>query len=139
MATVIKQAHVDAPVEEVWAAIRDVGALHDRLAPGFVVATELDGDRRRVTFFNGRQVTERVVGVDEDTRRLAYSVIEGFEGCQHHNASTQVFDDGAGGCELVWIADVLPDEVAGRADYMMGRGLDAIRSHLGRSSAPTGG
>ena len=41
----------------VWDAARDVGRLHDRLVPGFVVATEmLEGEGapvRRVTFANG--------------------------------------------------------------------------------------
>ena len=30
----------------------------------------------------------------------------------HHNASVQVFADGKGGSRLVWIADLLPNEIA---------------------------
>jgi hypothetical protein len=37
----------------VWDAVRDFGALHHRLVPGFVVEARLEGDDRVVTFFNG--------------------------------------------------------------------------------------
>jgi hypothetical protein len=53
MASVRKEIHVDAGAEVVWHAVRDFGALHERLAKGFVVDTELDGSDRIVTFANG--------------------------------------------------------------------------------------
>jgi hypothetical protein len=36
-ATMRVEIRIAAPVDEVWAAVRDVGAVHTRLAPGFVV------------------------------------------------------------------------------------------------------
>jgi len=38
MASIRKEISTKAPPAEVWAAIRDVGALHTRLVPGFVTA-----------------------------------------------------------------------------------------------------
>jgi uncharacterized protein YndB with AHSA1/START domain len=33
MASIRKEIHVDAPPEKVWDALRDVGALHERVVP----------------------------------------------------------------------------------------------------------
>jgi Polyketide cyclase / dehydrase and lipid transport len=53
MASIRKEILIDAPPEHVWDAIRDFGAVHERLVPGFVVDSRLDGDDRIVTFFSG--------------------------------------------------------------------------------------
>ena len=42
MASIQKSVRVAASPEHAWSALRDFGAVHTRLAPGFVVATELD-------------------------------------------------------------------------------------------------
>ena len=42
--------------ETVWDAIKDIGALHTRFVPGFVVHTALEQGARVVTFGNGMQV-----------------------------------------------------------------------------------
>jgi hypothetical protein len=46
MASIHKEMMVDASLEEVWAAIRDVGGIHTRPARQFVVDTRLDGESR---------------------------------------------------------------------------------------------
>ena len=112
MASIRKEIVVTAPVEDVWAAIRDVGAPHKRLAPGFLVDTRLEGDARVVTFANGLVVRERIVDVDDAARRLCWAVV-GSPRLTHHNASLQVFAEGGGRSRVVWIADLLPDEIAG--------------------------
>ena len=110
MASIRKEIEIDAPAEHVWAAIRDVGAVHMRLAQEFVVDTKLDGDSRLVTFADGEVVRERIVDVDDQARRLAYAVVEWRT--THHNASFQVLPDGHERCRLVWITDLLPDTLA---------------------------
>jgi Polyketide cyclase / dehydrase and lipid transport len=78
MASIIKEAVIDARLAEVWDALRDFGAVHTRLAHGFVVECELDGpDCRLVTFHNGSVAREVLVGVDNSAQRLAYSDVEG--------------------------------------------------------------
>jgi hypothetical protein len=141
MATIIKEAIIDVPPADAWAALRDFGALHERLVPGFVVDCRLEGDDVRiVTFFNGAVAREVLVGVDEPTRRLAYSVVEGPLGSTHYNASAQVLDaPGAGGgggvgTRFVWIVDVLPDAVAPIVDQMMSQGIGVLEQTL--SAAP---
>lgn len=127
MATIQKEVHVDASAEQIWSALRDVGAIHTRLARGFVTDTRLDGDSRVVTFANGFVARERIVTVDDSAKRLAYSVIEGRP--THHNASIQVIPNGTGS-RLVWIADLLPDDLAPVIDGMMEQGCEAMKRTL---------
>src|SRR4029077_939241 len=102
---------VEAKPGAVWDAIADVGAVHTRLAPGFVVDTRLEEGARVVTFRNGLVAREVIVDVDHTARRLVWAVVGGRP--THHNASLQVFPHGAEASRVVWIADLLPDELAG--------------------------
>ena len=74
MASIRHEITTTATPDDVWAALRDFGAPHERLVRGFVTATETDGADRIVTFFTGTQVRERLVGIDEEHRRLAYAI-----------------------------------------------------------------
>ena len=42
MASIRKEILVDASPEHCWDILRDVGALHTRLVPGFVIDTTLE-------------------------------------------------------------------------------------------------
>jgi uncharacterized protein YndB with AHSA1/START domain len=130
MASITKEIVIDAPAEEVWDALRDFGALHERLVPGFVVAAELRGDVRVVTFFNGAVAHEQLVGTDDETRRLAYTVIEGPLRATHHNAAAQVVAEGAGRSRFVWVADVLPDELEPAMSGLMEQGIGVVKATL---------
>ena len=134
MASIRKEIVVDAPPEYAWAAIRDVGAIHTRLAKEFVLDTRLDGDSRLVTFANGVSVRERIIDIDDRTQRLAYSVVEWR--ATHHNASIQVVPDGRR-CRLVWIADLLPDTLAELVDGLMEQGCAAMKRTLEARDADT--
>jgi len=128
MACIHREVLIEAPVADVWAAVRDVGAVHQRLARGFVVDTRLDGDARIVTFVNGVVVRELIVDVDNEARRLAYAAVGGR--ASHHNASIQVFADGEARTRLVWITDVLPNEVAGPIGALVEQGARAMKQTL---------
>jgi hypothetical protein len=127
MATVHKQLSTRAAPELVWDVVRDVGALHTRLVPGFVVDCQLEGSVRTVTFSGGLTVREPIVTLDEEGRRLVWSSEGGAT--THYNASLQVFAD-APGSRLVWIADFLPDAVAGRIEAAMSAGIAAMQKAL---------
>src|SRR5262245_61008938 len=128
MASIRKEIDLGASPAEVWDAVRDVGALHERLVPGFVVDTRIEGDARIVTFGNGMVVRELIVDLDDEARRLVWSARGGR--LSHHNASAQVFDGEAGGSRLVWIADLLPDEVAGDLRAMIERAAGVLPKPL---------
>lgn len=139
MASVRRETLIRARSEDVWSAVADFGAVHERLVPGFVVECRLDGDDRVVTFFNGAVARETLVDSDDEQRRLVWSVTESRLGLSHHNASAQVFDEPGGVTRFVWIADVLPDEAAGPIGQMMDRGIEVLKrtleSHAGSQAA----
>ena len=74
MASIHKNVALDASAADVWAAVRDFGALHTRLVPGFVLDTKRDGDARIVSFANGTVAREVLVDCDDARQRLVYAV-----------------------------------------------------------------
>ena len=130
MASIRKELLTKASVDDVWAALRDIGALHTRLVPGFVTDTKLERGERVVTFGSGMVVREPIVDIDDSARRLVWSAIGGP--LTHYNASAQVFADADGQTRLVWIADLLPNEVAGSISLMMEEGIAVMKSTLDR-------
>src|SRR4029453_1996672 len=132
MATIHKEIEIDRSDEFVWDAIRDVGNIHKRLVPGFVVDCELEGDWRTVSFANGMVVRELIVDVNHKTFRHVWSARG--EPLIHHNASVQVFEVGADNCRVVWIADLMPNEVANNIEEMIDQALKTMKQTLERSS-----
>ncbi|MCC8961437.1 SRPBCC family protein [Bradyrhizobium sp. Pear76] len=132
MASIHKDIPIDAPADHVWDALRDFGALHTRLVPGFVTDTQLDGDVRTVTFSNGTVARETLVDCDDKRQRLVYAITS--ERLKQHSASVQVFADGDARCRVVWIADVLPHEVAPYMDAQMDLGAAAMQAAQARSA-----
>ena len=131
MASIRKEILIEARPELVWDAIRDVGALHTRLVPGFVVDTRLEEGARVVTFGNGMVARELIVDLDDAARRLVWAVV-GSPRLTHHNASVQVFADGGQRSRVVWIADVLPNEIAGYMAGLLDQGLGVMKKTLER-------
>jgi len=131
MASIRKEILIEARPEAVWDAVRDVGAVHERLAPGFVVDTRLEDGARIVTFASGLVARELIVDVDDAARKLVWAVV-GSPRLTHHNASMQVFADGERRSRVVWIADLLPNEIAGYIAGMIEQGLGTMKKTLER-------
>ena len=90
----------------------------------------MDGpDARIVTFGNGTVVKELIIDIDDAKRRVAWSAVGGR--LSHHNASMQIFADGDG-TKAVWIADLLPNELARAIGGMIEQALSAMRKTLER-------
>ncbi|MFD0692181.1 SRPBCC family protein [Actinomadura fibrosa] len=135
MASIRHEIVVDARPEAVWAAIADVGAVHDRLLPGRVAATRIEGEVRTLTFPDGHEIRELIVDIDDEARRLAYAVIEGGRPpLNHHHASFQVFDEPGGRSRLVWITDVLPNAHAPEIRIRVERGAEEMKHNLEASA-----
>ena len=100
MASIHREVVLDAEPDVVWDAARDVGALHTRLVPGFVIDTRLEEDVRIVTFANGMTVREPIIDVDDARRRIAWAAT----GTQmtHYNASFQVFAPETSAVMVLW-------------------------------------
>jgi hypothetical protein len=98
------------------------------------------GERdRQITFFTGAVATERLIGIDEQSMRLAYTIVSGPLNAAHYNASAQVIPDGARRCRFVWTVDILPDELASRTAELMEAGLRAIRTTLDSRTTESAG
>jgi hypothetical protein len=95
VASIHREVVLEADPKDVWAAVRGVATPHNRLAPGFLVDTRLNGGGRVVTFANGLVARELIVDVDYEARRFAWAVT-GSSRFTHHNASMQVLDAGEG-------------------------------------------
>jgi hypothetical protein len=130
MASIRKEIVTRADANDVWSALRDVGALHTRLVPGFVVDTRLEPGARIVTFGNGMVVRELIVDINDELRRVVWSAVGGQ--LTHHNGSAQVMTSDDGQTRVVWIADLLPDNAAESIDRMMEQGSRAMKATLDR-------
>jgi carbon monoxide dehydrogenase subunit G len=130
MASIRKEFLIAARADDVWDAVRDFGAVHQRLVPGFVVDARMDGDARIVTFGNGMVAREALVDVDDKAKRLVYAIVGGRPA--HYNASVQVFAEGEATSRFVWIIDLLPNDLAGSIDAMAEQGAKVIKRTLER-------
>src|SRR5215472_14376499 len=117
MASIRKEIQTSASPEQAWAALRDVGALHTRLVPGFVVDTRLESGERIVTFGNGMIIREPIIDINDELRRVAWSAIGGS--LTHYNGSAQVLVDANNRTRVIWIADFLPHDAAEQINLMM--------------------
>lgn len=127
MATLHNSVLIRASAQQVWDAARDVGALHTRLVPGFVVNTELDGGTRIVTFGNGLVAREPIISVDDARMRLAW----GAEGGRttHYNAVLQLRAEGEE-TRVEWTTDLLPNEMAAAIQAMQEQALGRMKATL---------
>ncbi|HXW66028.1 MAG TPA: SRPBCC family protein [Burkholderiaceae bacterium] len=132
MASIHKEVEIDVPVELVWDAVRDIGAVHTRLVPNVLKDARLETDSRVVTFANGFVVRELIVALDEDRRRFAYAAVGGRT--SHHNASIQVFSEGPSKSRLIWITDFLPDTMAGPIAALIEQGALDMKITLEKSN-----
>lgn len=134
MATIRKELWTSRRPDAVWDALADIGALHTRLVPGFVVDTQLEPGARVVTFGNGMVVREPIVSVDPVLRRVVWTAeVETF---RHYNGAAEVVPDG-NGSRVTWTADVLPDDAAPMVRAMMEQGMAAMKQALDGDEPPS--
>jgi len=138
MASIRKEVLIRSSADDVWKVIGDFGAGPSRMAPGYVVDTRIDGDCRIVTFADGTVARERFVAVDDDARRVVYAVVGDDLRPEHDNASMEVIADEEHGCRLVWIHDVLPDDLAAPIEAAMTRGVAVIKQTLESQAGAAG-
>jgi carbon monoxide dehydrogenase subunit G len=130
MATIRNEIALGAPAERVWDALRDFGNVHTRVAPGFLTDSKMDGDARVVTFANGAVARETLVASDDENRRLVYAIMD--QRFKHYSASVQVLAEGKGS-RVVWLIDLLPNDLATLVIQMSGAGAAAMKGALERA------
>lgn len=134
MASIRTEVSIQASPEHVWDAIRDVNAVHRRLAQGFVLDVRPDGDARIVTFANGAVARELIVDVDDRARRIAYAVVDSPLGMTHHHATMEVLREDPDASRIVWIADLFPNAAAAQVRSMMEQGSQVMKQTLERTA-----
>jgi len=131
MAAVHVETRIRASAQQVWHALAATGEAHRAFA-GVLKDCRLESEDLRIaTFANGMVVTERIVSVEPERMRFAYSVLEKFV---HHSATMQVVARGANECDFVWIADVLPHAAAASITPLMEQGAKALRAVMERKA-----
>jgi len=132
MASIRKEILIAAPAAEVWDALADFNRVHERVAPGFVTGLVAEDGARVVTFSNGAVARELLVDLDPQRRRLAYAIPGGR--MIAHMATVQVFEEATDHSRVVWITDLLPDDLAGYIDSQMALAAPIIQRTLGRAA-----
>jgi len=133
MASIHKSVALAVSAASAWDAIRDFGAVHLRVAAGFVADCRRDGDARIVTFVNGNVVRELLVDCDDARRRLVYAIPPN-ERIAHYQGCFTVSDDGDRGCRIDWTVDLLPHAAAPAIAAQMDLGVAAMRTTLDRAA-----
>ncbi|MED1412479.1 MULTISPECIES: SRPBCC family protein [Bacillus] len=131
MATIRKEIVIEANADQVWGAVSDIGAVHQRFVPGYTLDTRLDGNDRILYFPHGGVVRERIVSIDAKTYRFSYAVVEGSNPpLIHHHASFQVFAKDENESILVWITDFLPNHTEPEMRIRIDRASQIIKQTI---------
>jgi len=94
--------------DDVWNVLRDFGGLATYM-PG-VDACTVDGDVRTIETM-GIEIKEQLRDLDDDTRRISYSVIESPMTNLVSHLATIAVDPEGDGTHLTYAVDVEPDEL----------------------------
>jgi uncharacterized protein YndB with AHSA1/START domain len=147
MATVSISSVIDAPIEKVWARIRDFNGLpgwHPRMVESHIedgkTATEI-GCVRNFKTATGATIRERLVALSDDERTVTYSIIGHPMPISNHSSTLRLerVTDGDR-TYAVWTAEF--DAPADQADAIakgMGEnvfqgGFNALKAHFGGQS-----
>jgi hypothetical protein len=129
---------IEASADAVWGLFRDFGGV-DRYAVGLESCT-LEGSGigavRTIRMGGGIQLQERLESLDDDARRLSYSIVgESPLPADHYLATVEVSEDGDG-CQVEWSSTFEPrgvsvEKVAPLIEGIYRGGLAGIRKTLG--------
>lgn len=104
MPSVEERVHISASPDDVWATVRDFGAIDEYVPP--ITNAELSGDgvgaTRTLTLDDGAEVVERLDDLDDSSRTLRYSIVDGPLPIQNYEGvlSVQPIDESS--CEVTW-------------------------------------
>src|SRR5438477_10615983 len=107
MASAKAEASIARNPDDIWKVIREFGDLG--YMPGIDSCT-VDGDVRTVGTM-GIEVKEQLRDLDDDARRISYSVIESPMTNMTSHLATISVDAEAGGTHFTWEVEVEPDDL----------------------------
>jgi Polyketide cyclase / dehydrase and lipid transport len=126
MATIKREVDLDLAAESAWSELREFSNAA-KLFAGVLIDCKSEGDKRSVTFANGRMINERLVTRDDPERRLVYTVLDGS--FTQHSASMQIVET-VKGCRFVWISDFLPDNAMRDVAPLVDAGCQALARYF---------
>ncbi len=129
MATIYLETELAVGPDKLWASLRNVGAVSELL--NIVAESSVTGDQRSCTMADGAVLTETILGVDEDNRRVAYTITDSPFPIEVHAASMQVLDAGKGRSTFRWITDVKPDALAEGLSPMLAGAITGMEEQYG--------
>lgn len=137
MASVEEHIRISAPADEVWAVVRDFGAI-DTYVPPITDATltgEGVGAERTLTLADGGRVVERLESLDDDGRTLRYTIVDAPLPVHDYEGVLSVTDVDASACEVTWAStfdvDEAPEEeLTGTFADLYAAGLTGLRDHF---------
>lgn len=129
MASIHLETELAVAPDQLWATVRDVGNVSGML--NILTESSLEGDKRSCTMADGASLSETIVAVDEEHRRVAYTITDSPFPIEHHAASMQVFDAGAGRSTFRWITDIKPDALADGLGPMLASAVTGMEEQFG--------
>jgi hypothetical protein len=124
MPSIIKSLIVPTAASAVWPRLADPAAIDTVL--DFLEDIDVDGDRRRCVLVGGGVLEERILAIDHEHRRIAYTIESGPLPFSHHSASMTVVDTGDGRARITWITDYAPEHLAPHLEPLLDRGMASI-------------
>ena len=108
MATAKAETTIARSPDDVWKVIREFGAIAGYM-PGIDSCT-VEGDIRTVGTM-GIELKEQLRDLDDDTRRLSYSIVESpMKNLVSHLCTISIDPEGDG-THLTWLTEVEPDDM----------------------------
>ena len=129
MASIHLETELAIAPDKLWKNVRDVGAVSELL--NVITASSVDGDKCSCTMADGAVLAETILAVDDDNRRVAYTITESPFPIENHAASMQVLDAGKGRSTFRWITDVKPDALADGLAPMLAGAISGMEQQFG--------
>lgn len=136
MTEVRVEAELGASVEEVWKIVGDFGGFIEAMGLPVELAGEGIGQTRKI-FLGSEPTVERLESLDEDVKRVQYSVVEGGLPVRDYLATMQLAAVGDGRTRLEWSSTFLPtdgmsgDDVAGIITAIFNGGIAGLQGRFG--------
>ena len=143
MPTVTVSSVIDAPIEKVWARIRDFNGLpswHPRM-----VKSEIEGGRpsdeigcvRRFQIASGATLREKLLAFSDDDHSVTYSILETPQPISNHEATLslrRITDGNRTYAEWTATFDAPPEEAdkvaEGMGTNVFQGGFNALKAHF---------
>ena len=111
-----RRGTINAPAGQVWESVKDFGTIHVwSPIKSTTVTGEGEGAVRNIELPDGNFIDERLETLDDENRRLEYSIVSEGNPFQDYLGVMEVTDLGNETCEVVWSCTcnpTIPEEAA---------------------------